>query len=514
MGQETVVLDGDSLTIKSLIEVTRKGKSVQLSEEAKRRIKESRKIIESKLDKDEIIYGVSTGFGKLSDAVISPSERGSLQTNLIKSHSIGFGPYLPDEIVLGAMVIELNSFCRGASGIRIDIAELLQKLINEKVIPLVPSIGSLGASGDLSPLAYIARILIGEGKARFKNEVFKGAEILNKIGEKPIDLQAKEGLSLINGTHVLTSFAAHSIYDSINILENSVLAVGLTLEAFDGNAKAFSSFVSNLRPHKGQIKFAQAVLDILEGSSLLVTEPKRIQDPYSLRCSPQVHGAVLDVICHCKSVVETELNSTTDNPLINLETSEVISGGNFHGEPVGLAMDYLSIAMTDLGNISERRVNLLLDATISGLPSFLIKESGLNSGLMMIQYVDAAIAAENKILASPASIDNISVSANQEDHVSMGFTASKKAYQLVRNIVQMIAIEFYTAYQALGFKKDREKISEIILEIFNFISKDIPLLTEDKFFDEEVDWIAGKIENRVFTDMTKKKIGLFFGDHL
>ena len=514
MGQEVVVLDGDSLTIKSLLEITRKGKKVELSEEAIKKIKKSRKIIESKLDKDEIIYGVSTGFGKLSDAVISPSERGILQTKLIKSHSIGFGPFLPDEIVLGAMIIELNSFCRGASGIRIEIAELLQKLINEKVIPQVPSVGSLGASGDLSPLAYIARILIGEGKAKFNNEVLKGSEILKRIESTPIELQAKEGLSLINGTHVLTSFAAHSVYDSINVLENSVLAVGLTLEAFDGNTRAFSSFVSNLRPHKGQIKFAKAILDILEGSTLLKTEPKRIQDPYSIRCSPQVHGAVLDVICHCKRVVEIELNSTTDNPLINLETSEVISGGNFHGEPIGLAMDYLCIAMTDLGNISERRVNLLLDASISGLPSFLIKEPGLNSGLMMIQYLDAAIAAENKILASPASIDNISVSANQEDHVSMGFTASKKAYQLVRNIVQMVAIEFYTAYQALGFKEDKNKISNIVLEIFNFISKDIPLLTEDKFFDEEVNWIARKIENQLFTDIAKKKLGHMFGDNL
>ncbi len=512
MDHEVVILDGDSLTINSLLDVTRNGKKVKISEEGTKRIKESRKIIEAKLEKNETIYGVTTGFGKLSDTIISPSERESLQTNLIKSHSIGFGPYLPDEIVLGSMVIELNSFCRGGSGVRIEIAEMLEKLINERVIPRVPSIGSLGASGDLSPLAYIARILIGEGEAKLDKEILKGSEILIKINLSPIELKAKEGLSLINGTHVLTSFAAHTVSDSLNILENTVIAVGLTLEAFKGNVEAFSSFIMNLRPHNGQMRFAKAILDVLKGSNLLSTQPKRIQDPYSIRCSPQVHGAVLDVVEHCKNLVEIEINSTTDNPLINLETSDVVSGGNFHGEPIGLAMDYLCIAMTELGNISERRVNLLLDASISGLPSFLIKKPGLNSGLMMIQYVDAAIAAENKILASPASIDNISVSANQEDHVSMGLTASKKAYQLVKNVVQMIAIEFYTAYQALGFKEDMKNVSEALQDIFDLIGKEIPPLKEDRFFDDEVKWLSVKIEKQYFTESVKRKLGLIFGD--
>ncbi|GAI96115.1 unnamed protein product, partial [marine sediment metagenome] len=251
--------------------------------------------------------------------------------------------------VLGAMVIELNSFCTGGSGIRIETAEMLKKLINKKVIPLVPSIGSLGASGDLIPLAYIARILIGEGEAKLENEILKGSEILSKFNLLPIELHAKEGISLINGTHVLTSFAAHTVFDSLNILRNSVISIGLTLEAFEGNINAFSSFIMNLRPHKGQIRFAKAILDVLQGSDLLVKQPKRIQDPYSIRCSPQVHGAILDVVEHCKNLVEIEINSTTDNPLIDIETSTVASGGNFHGEPIGLAMDYLCIAMTELG---------------------------------------------------------------------------------------------------------------------------------------------------------------------
>ncbi len=513
MEHEDIILDGDSLTINSLIEVTRFGRKVRIGEEGKKRIEKSRKILEDKLEKNETMYGISTGFGKLSGTIISPSEREILQKNIIRSHSIGFGPYLPDEIVLGSMVIELNSFCKGGSGIRFKTVEMLKNLINNNVIPLVPSIGSLGASGDLSPLAYIARVLIGEGEAKYENKVQKSSDILSKLKLSPIKLHAKEGISLINGTHVLTSFAAHVVLDSENILKNSVLAIGLTLETFDGNVNAFSSFIMNLRPHKGQMRFAKSVLNVLAGSDLLTKQPKRIQDPYSIRCSPQVHGAILDVIEHSKKLVEIEINSTTDNPLIDQATSDVVSGGNFHGEPIGLAMDYLAIAMTELGNISERRVNLLLDASISGLPSFLCENPGLNSGLMMIQYADAALSGENKILSSPASIDNTSVSANQEDHVSMGLTASKKAYHLVKNVAQMVGIEIYTACQGLEFVENRT-LSDILSNIYSYIREKIPPLKDDKLFDEEVYWVTDQIENRSFIKIAEKNIGGILGDVL
>ncbi|MHA1955255.1 MAG: aromatic amino acid lyase [Candidatus Heimdallarchaeaceae archaeon] len=305
------------------------------------------------------------------------------------------------------------------------------------------------------------------------------------------------------------------------------MTVGLTLEAFEGNTNAFSSFIMDLRPHNGQMKVAKTILKILKDSSLLSKEPKRIQDPYSIRCSPQVHGAILDAIIHCKKLVEIEINSVTDNPLINLQTFEVISGGNFHGEPISLAMDYLSIALTELGNISERRVNLLLDSSQSELPAFLTKKPGLNSGLMMIQYLTkkpglnsglmmiqyaaAAIAAENKVLSSPASIDNISVSANQEDHVSMGLTASKKAYQITKHIVDILGIEIYTACQALEFREGR-KISTALKEIYDFIRKNIPPLEDDRRFDEEVDWVIENITNRNFIKIIQQEIGDIFGD--
>ncbi len=511
MDQEVIALDGKSLTIDDLLEVTRYGKKIKLSDEGEKKIKQARDVIEKKLEKNDIIYGVSTGFGKFANTVISPTEREELQKNLIKSHSIGFGPCLPDEIVLGAMVIELNSFCRGGSGIRFETTKMLETLINERVIPLVPSIGSLGASGDLSPLAFIARILIGEGKAKYNDKTLESSEILSKLNLYPIELNAKEGLSLINGTHVLTSFAAHTVYDSINILRNSILTVGLTLEAFNGNTNAFSPFIMNLRPHDGQMKVAKAILDILSESDLLSKGPKRIQDPYSIRCSPQVHGAILDAIVHCKRLVEIEINSVTDNPLINLQTSDVISGGNFHGEPISLAMDYLSIALTELGNISERRVNLLLDTAQSELPAFLTKEPGLNSGLMMIQYAAAALAAENKVLSAPASIDNISVSANQEDHVSMGLTASKKAYQITKHIVDILGIEIYTACQALEFREDR-KIAPALEVVYDFIRKKIPPLENDRRFDEEVDWIVENIVNRKFITLIERRREEIFGD--
>jgi histidine ammonia-lyase len=511
MNQETAVLDGNSLTIHELIEITRFGKKVELSQNGKDRIKNARRIIEDKLEKNEVIYGVSTGFGRLSEEVISPAEREVLQKNLIKSHSIGFGSFIPDEIVLGAMVIEVNSFCRGGSGIRLSVVEMLVSLINNRVIPLVPSIGSLGASGDLSPLAYIARILIGEGEAKFGEKILKDSEILAQLKLSPLELSAKEGLSLINGTHVLTSYAAHTVYDGLNVLKNSIISVGLTLEAFDGNIEAFSSFIMNLRPHKGQKEFAEALLKILVGSDLTKNKPKRIQDPYSIRCSPQVHGAVLDAVIHCKNLVEIEINSTTDNPLIDIENSLVSSGGNFHGEPIGLVMDYLSIAMTELGNISERRVNLLLDSSISDLPSFLSDHPGLNSGLMILQYADTAISAENKVLASPASIDNTSVSANQEDHVSMGLTASKKAYKIVRNISKMIAVEIYTACQALKFN-DSRTISVSLNKVYSFIRKTVPPLNEDRFFDTEVYWIDSQIANRKLIQLAESETGKLFGD--
>ena len=354
---------------------------------------------------------------------------------------------------------------------------------------------------------------MGEGEVKYQNEILPAYKILEKLDLPPLPLQAKEGIALINGTHVLTSYAAHAVYDAINAVKNSALALSLSLEAFQGNPTAFRDYLMNLRPHEGQKAFAKAVQKIIKDSEILTAPYKRVQDPYSFRCAPQVHGAILDAIYHCKNVVERELNSTTDNPLINLESGQISSGGNFHGEPIALIMDYLAIALTELGSISERRINQLLDSSLSGLSPFLTKKPGVNSGLMILQYADAALSAENKILATPATIDNVPVSANQEDHVSMGLTASKKAYQVTKNVLQMIGAEIYTAFQALSFI-EKKKPSPSVQKVLSKIKEHITPIDEDRRYEEDVWWIIQQVENGNFIDTLERELGDLFNNNV
>ncbi|MHA1353313.1 MAG: HAL/PAL/TAL family ammonia-lyase [Candidatus Heimdallarchaeaceae archaeon] len=474
-----IVLNGNSLNINDLIKITRQGYKIRLSDDSKERIRESRNAIENLIAENDPIYGVSTGFGKLANVLISINEQSQLQENIIRSHSISFGEFLPDEIVKGAMVIAINSYCKGSSGIRLSTVELYVDLVNNNVIPLVPSIGSLGASGDLAPLSYIASVLIGEGKVKYNDQILTGKEIL--------------------------AFAAHTIYDSLNILKHSAIAVALVLEALHGNTDAFSPFIMQNRKHKGQSDFADTVLKLIKGSDIEHIKAPRVQDPYSIRCSPQVHGAVLDTIRYVKSVVEVEMNSATDNPLISVNHNHAFSGGNFHGEPISLVMDFLSIALTELGSISERRVNQLLNTALSGLPAFLTGKPGLNSGLMILQYADAALSAENKILSTPASIDNTPVSADQEDHVSMGLTSSKKVYKIRDIVSQMIAIEIFTACQALEFRGER-KLSPVNMKIYNHIRKKIPPIANDRRYDEDVYWVIEQVKTGGLLKFTEEEL--------
>ncbi len=510
MENALISLTGENLTLSTLISITRESKKIKIADEAIKRICESRQIIENKVKQNETIYGVTTGFGKLANTAIEKSDLKKLQANIIKSHSIGFGSSIPDEIVLGAMVIAVNSFCKGNSGIRLETVNILVELINRRIIPQVPETGSLGASGDLAPLAYIACVFLGEGYVKYNDTIFPSTDLPSKFNITPLELEAKEGLALVNGTHVLTSYSAHSTFDAMNIIKNSAIAVALSLEAYSGNLAAFSDFIMRMRPHKGQIIFAKTIRELTKGSEILSGKRKRVQDPYSFRCSPQVHGAVLETITYSKNIIEIEMNSSTDNPLINKNKSEVLSGGNFHGEPVGLSMDYLAIALTELGTISERRVNQLLNTVLSDLPPFLTDKPGLNSGLMILQYADAAISSENKVLASPASIDNTPVSADQEDHVSMGMTACKKAYKIVKNLEQMIGIEIYTACQALTFIENNP--SPILKDIYDTIREVVTPLRQDRKYDTEVYWIIEKLKERRFTTMVKEKLKSLFSE--
>ena len=370
---------------------------------------------------------------------------------------------------------------------------------------------ALGASGDLAPLSYIASVLIGEGKAKYKGKTYNGKELLNILGLKPVNLVAKEGLSLVNGTHVLSSYAAHTVYDALSILKHSAISVALVLEAFHGNTDAFSLFIMENRAHKGQCDFAKTVLKLIKDSDIEKVKAPRVQDPYSIRCSPQVHGAILDTIRYAKDVVEIEINSVTDNPLISVSENHAFSGGNFHGEPISLVMDFLSIAMTELGTISERRVNQLLNTSLSNLPAFLTGNPGLNSGLMILQYADAALSSENKVLSSPATIDNTPVSADQEDHVSMGLTSSKKAYKIREIVLQMIAIEIFTACQALEFRGERD-LSPVNKEIYDYIRKKIPPIADDRKYDDDVYWVIEQVKAGNLLKIIEKELLFISGE--
>jgi histidine ammonia-lyase len=433
-----IEIDGDNLKIEDVVSVARFGERVKISENAIPRVLKSREVIEKIIKEGRVVYGINTGLGELVKVRIPKNEAKELQINLVRSHSSGVGKYMDDEIVRAAMLIRANSLLKGFSGVRIDVINTLIEMLNKNIIPLVPKFGSVGASGDLAPLAHIALVMIGEGYAKFNGEVMSGKEALENAGIKPLRLQEREGLALLNGTAVMAAYASLTIYDSYEIMKNALLSAAMSFEALKGTDKALDERIMKARAHPGQIKIAEIMRDLLKDSKTVKkAREEKVQDAYTLRCLPQVYGAVLDTINYARDVVKREINSATDNPLV---FDEPISGGNFHGEPIALVMDFLAIALTDLGNMVERRIARLVDSKLSGLPSFLIENSGINSGLMIPQYTAAALCNRNKILAHPASADSIPTSANQEDHVSMGMNAAQKLREIIENVKYIIAI--------------------------------------------------------------------------
>jgi histidine ammonia-lyase len=463
---------------------------VKISNLSEKKIKESRLLLE-KLSKDNVIYGVNTGFGAFKNKIITTEKIKELQINLIRSHCCGVGDYFSKEIVRAIMIIRLNSLCLGYSGVRIKLVELLRDMINENIIPLVPSKGSVGSSGDLSPLSHIALAMIGEGDVYYKNKLIPSLKALKLSGLKPLELKEKEGLALNNGTSAMTAVATIALYKSLKIINLSDMGCALTLEAICGSSNAFDSKIHKVRPHLGQNVSSKKILSFVKGSSLVDSIPTRIQDSYSLRCAPQVHGSVRDSLEYVKKVVEIEINSVTDNPLIFVEENKIISGGNFHGEPIAISMDLLGIAMSEIANISERRVAKLIDSsTNEGLPAFLIPEenSGLNSGLMIPQYTAAALVSENKVLAHPASVDSIPTSGNQEDHVSMGTIAARKALDIVKNSENVIAIEYLTALQAIDFR-GHSKLGLKTKKIYQIVRKKVKFIDRDRNLSKDINLI-------------------------
>ncbi len=496
-----VIINGNDLRLKDIVNVARNNYQVELSEEAIKRVEKSRGIVDKIVEEDRVVYGITTGFGKFSDVSISGEDCKTLQRNLIISHACGFGNSLDTDIVRTIILLRANALSKGYSGIRLSTLQTLVAMLNKGVHPVIPEKGSLGASGDLAPLSHMVLPMLGEGEAEYQGKIISGREAMNKAGIEVVQLIAKEGLALINGTQVMTAVGALALWDGINLIKSGDIAAALTVEALRGIRDAFDLRTHNIRPHEGQIETAKNILALVDGSSLVTSQGEiRVQDAYTLRCIPQIHGASKDALNYAKHKVEIEINSVTDNPIVT-EEGDVISGGNFHGQPMALTFDFLGIAMSEIANVSERRLERLINYQLNDLPAFLVKHGGLNSGFMITQYAAAALVSENKILAHPASVDSIPSSANQEDHVSMGTIAARKARDIIRNAERVVATEILAACQAIDFREDYTlgkgtKVAyESVRNVVNFIENDVVMYKE---IDKVTDLLrSGELANKV-----------------
>jgi histidine ammonia-lyase len=474
--------------------------TVDLGNEARRRIAESQELIDDVVAHGETVYGVNTGFGQLASVRISDDELAHLQENLVRSHAVGVGIDLDDEIVRLIMLMKVIALAEGFSGVRLELVEALCALINNEIYPRIPSKGSVGASGDLAPLAHMAGALIGIGEVRVNGHLMPAAIALREAGIEPVRLAPKEGLALLNGTQASTALALAGVFRTENVLSAALIAGAMSSDAIKGSDTPFDRRIQSVRGHGGQIAVAAVLRDLMQGSEIRASHEDcdRVQDPYSIRCQPQVMGACLDVLRHVCKVLETEANAVTDNPLVFAESKTVLSGGNFHAEPVALAADYLALAIAEIGALSERRIALLIDAHLSGLPAFLVAESGLNSGFMMAQVTAAALASENKSHAHPASVDSLPTSANQEDHVSMSTYAARRLHTMLDNVADIVAIELLAAAQGIEFRA--LKSSPALEGVITAMRQISPAYTEDRSLASDIRRIAATIDNGDFCE--------------
>jgi histidine ammonia-lyase len=451
-----IELTGSDLDLRGLERIAVARVDVGLSDSARKDVHVARDFVTRLLERDEAIYGVTTGFGRLAEVVISPEHQGELQRNLIRSHSAGVGPPMPAEEVRAIMTLRANALARGHSGCRVDVIDLLLEFLNRRIHPVVPRVGSVGASGDLAPLAHIALALIGEGRVEYEDRVSPTADVLDRLGLSPLELREKEGLALINGTQATTGIGMLTLFAVMRALETAEVAGCMTLEALKGTPEAFRSEVHAARPHMGQIESGERLRALLAESEIRESHrhgDPRVQDAYSLRCMPQVHGAARSVVSYVLGVMETEANSTTDNPLVFPESGVIVSAGNFHAQIVSQALDFLCIAVADLAAISERRLERLLNPDVSGLPAFLAREPGLQSGFMIAQGTVVDLLGEMRVLCHPASVDSVSTSAGQEDHVSMGLASARKAHRVVECLEYVLAIELVAAAEGVEYHR-------------------------------------------------------------
>ena len=502
-----LVLTGEDLTLGDVWDVAVHGARAEIGDGAKERMRAARDLVESV--RDENTYGVNTGFGRFVSARIPEELADELQLRLLRSHACGVGEPYPDDVVRAALLLRANTVAKGYSGARVETVELLVECLNRGVLPVVPARGSVGASGDLAPLAHLALPLVGEGQAVVEGDVLDGAAALRRVGLEPIRLVSKEGLSLVNGTQFMAAMAALGVERARRLAATADLACALSLEALRGSRSSFAHAVHESRPLKGQLESAANIWRLLEGSAIIESHRwcDKVQDAYALRCAPQVHGACRDLLDYVEATVTVELNAATDNPLVLVEEGEIVSAGNFHGQPLAFALDVLAMATAELASISERRTERMVNPGLSdGLPPFLVEEGGLNSGFMIPQYVAAALVSENKVFAHPASVDSIPTSAGQEDHVSMGNTAGLKALRVLDNAERTLAIELLAGAQAIEFLAPLRPGAGVAA-VHDFIRSFSPRLTEDRSLTDDIEQAATAIRSRAVVAAAEREIG-------
>ncbi len=479
-------ISSEVLQLETLQDIISQDKPIALSEEAKINIQKCREYLDKKMAlHDKPIYGINTGFGSLCNVIISDENLSQLQENLVKSHACGTGDEVPQEIVKIMLLLKIQSLSYGNSGVQLQTVERLVDFYNNDILPVIYTQGSLGASGDLAPLAHLSLPLLGEGEVYYEGKKVHSSKVLKKINWQPIVLQSKEGLALLNGTQFMSSYGSYILLKAMKYSYLADVISAISLEGFDGRIEPFNELIHYARPHKGQIVTAKRMTELLEESQIIAQEKQHVQDPYSFRCIPQVHGASKDAIDYVKKVFKTEINSVTDNPNIFVGEDVIISGGNFHGQPLALALDFLAIALSELGSISERRTYQLISG-LRGLPAFLVDNPGLNSGFMIPQYTAASIASQNKQLATPASIDSIVSSNGQEDHVSMGANAATKCLKIMENLERILAIELMNASQAIEFRRPLQ--SSAFIEMFlKSYREEVPFVKEDRILHYDIE---------------------------
>ena len=505
--EQLIYLDGNSLTVEQVVQIARHGAKTALTEEAKKAIQISRDIVDKNVAEHKVVYGLSTGFGKFVNVAIPEKDLDQLQYNLIVSDACGVGDPFPEDVTRAIMLLRVNALAKGFSGIRLSTVETMIEMLNKGVHPVIPEKGSVGSSGDLCPLAHMVMPMIGEGEAVYQGKVMPGREAMEAAGIPVVQLKAKEGLALINGTCAMMGVASLAIHDAEVVVKTADIAAALTVDALEGIVDPYDPRIQAIRPHKGQIDVAANFRQILEGSGLTVHQDEtRVQDAYTLRCLPQIHGASRMAYDYVRQVIETEINSVTDNPLIFPDNGDIFSGGNFHGQPVAIAMDTLGIAMAEYANVSERRIERMVNPQLSGLPGFLTPVEGINDGFMVAQYAAAALVSENKVLAHPASVDSIPSSANQEDHVSMGTIASRKAATIIRHVQSVLAVELICAAQAVDFK-DAGKLSKGARAAYDLLRSQVSFMDKDRAIYLDMNKVAEQIQQGQYVEAVEKAVG-------